>query len=66
VAAHEMNAEAAHVGRLPGFGRHLVSGGIEPGDFLRLIAVEALAVEEAAAVERGLVVVDGDEAADER
>ena len=63
--ADEVHAQAAHVGGVPRLVGHLLAGRIEPGDFRRLVAVQRFAVEEAAAVERGLLVVDRDQAADE-
>ena len=65
VAAHQMDAQAADVAGCPIVARHFVARRIEPDDFGRLLAVERFAVEEAAAMERRLFAVDGDQAANE-
>src|SRR5262245_44668678 len=61
-----MDTKAPYVGRLPGLGGHLLARGVEPVDFLRLVAVQRLAMEKPPAMERRLLVVDRDEPAYER
>src|SRR4051812_38095598 len=60
-----MDAQAANVSGLPVVARHLITARIEPNNFRRRFAMKGFAVEEAAAMERGLFAVNGDEPSDE-